>query len=115
MHRDKVYVNLKKTSTTDPIFMTVKTNFQTFNTILKQNIRLSKQNYYHSCFDHFNKDIKSTWRTIKQVLGRNNVSNEYPEKIKHENKIETDKHAVANKFNEYFTNIGPSLASSIIT
>ena len=29
-------------------------------------------------------------------------------------KIETDKHTIANKFNEYFTNICPSLASSII-
>ena len=38
---------------------------------------------------------KGTWRTIKQVLGRSNVSNEYPEKIKHENKIETDKHTIA--------------------
>ena len=27
VHRDKWYVNLKKTSTTDPIFMTMKTNF----------------------------------------------------------------------------------------
>ena len=60
--------------------------------------------------------IENMWNytTIKHVLGRSNVSNEYPEKVKHENKIETDKHTIANKFNEYFTNIGPSLASSII-
>ena len=95
--------------------MTMKTIFfQTYNKILKQNNRLAKRNYYHSCFNNYNKDIRSTWRTIKQVLDRSNVSNEYPEKITHENKIETDTHTIANKFNEYFTNIGPSLASSII-
>ena len=59
--------------------------------------------------------LKGTWRTIKQVLDRSNVGNEYPEKIKHENKIETDKHTIAHKFKKYFTNIGPSLASSVIT
>ena len=56
--------------------------FQTHNTILKQNIRLANRRYYYSCFNNYNKDIKSTWRTIKQELGRSNVSNEYPEKIK---------------------------------
>ena len=106
---------LKKTSTTDPICMTMKTNFQTYNKILERNFRLAKRNYYYICFNNYNKYIKSTWRTIKQVLGRSNVNNEYPEKIKHKNKIETDKYAIANTFNEYFTNISPSLASSIIT
>ena len=56
---------LKKTSTTDPIFMNMKTNFQTYNKIPKQNIRLSKRNNYYSCFNNYNTDIKSTWRTIK--------------------------------------------------
>ena len=29
------------------------------------------------------------------------------------NKIISDKHEMANKFNEYFTNIGPTLANKI--
>ena len=34
---------VKKTSTTDPIFITMNTNLQTYNTILKQNIRLANE------------------------------------------------------------------------
>jgi hypothetical protein len=35
------------------------------------------------------------------------------EEIKADSKIVTDKNEIANKFNEYFINVGPQLASEI--
>ena len=40
---------------------------------------------------------------------------DFPDKMNCGGTLETDKLLIANTFNEYFTNIGPSLASSIIT
>ena len=64
-HRDKLYVNLKQTKSDDPIFETRTINLRTYNKILKQNIRMAKRNYYFTCFQNYNHDIKNTWRTIK--------------------------------------------------
>ena len=52
-----------------------------------------------------------TWQTINKVLNRNKTREILPSFLqKNSNRNITDPIDIANKFNEYFVNIGPQLA-----
>ena len=59
--------------------------------------------------------MKKTWDTIKQIIGKTKTfKNGIPKRMVI-NGIETfDQNKIANRFNKYFTEIGPKLASSIL-
>ena len=63
-------------------------------------------------FHLYRNDIKKTWRTINTLLSRN-TSSSTPEALKINGNLITDKHAMANAFNDFFVTVGPDLAHSI--
>ena len=56
--------------------------------------------------------MKMTWQTINCVLNRNKNKGRLPDSLREKNRNISFTHqvAIANKFNEYFVNAGPSLA-----
>ena len=56
--RDNLYKTLKSTQIDTPEHANIKTNFQTYNKIIKKNIRLAKKLYYHQLFKK-----KMLWKT----------------------------------------------------
>ena len=112
-YRDKLYTTLKKTHTSSEQYDTLKINLRTYNKILRQNIRNAKQIHYETCFNQYKHDIKSTWMTIKEVMGKGAKADKYPESFRHGNKTLTNKQDIVNHFNNFFTNLGPTLASKI--
>ena len=49
----------------------MKTNFQTYNKIIKKNIRLAKKLYYHQLLLWKKKfHMKNKWKIIKEALGK---------------------------------------------
>ena len=113
-YRDKLYDKLHKTSTDSPEYITRKVNLQTYNRILKQNIRHAKKSYFHQCFEKFKSDIKQTWNTIKDILNKHKPTNSLPDYFTINDRPVTDLPTIVNEFNNYFTNIGPTLATKII-
>ena len=111
--RDKLYKTLKSKKPNTEAHNKFKINLQTYNRILKQNIRLAKKSYYHSCFENFKKDIKNTWLTIKQIINKHSDTKAFPKYFLIENTKITDPVQIANSFNRYFIEIGPSLAAKI--
>ena len=113
--RDKMYIKLKKTNPILPLYDTLKTNLRCYNNTLKKLIRTSKLEYYHNKFSKFKNDIKNTWLTIKEVINKNKSKNNAPDSININGNMITDTPSMVNEFNNYFANIGPLLASQIIT
>ena len=111
--RDKLYSKLQNCTINSNEYQRLKINLTTFNRILKQNIRNSKKLYYQQCFEKFKSDIKKTWRVIKEVIhaDKNNIL--LPNYFVIDDIPITDNKIIANKFNEYFTSIGPKLAENI--
>ena len=60
-------------------------------------------------------DMKGTWKILNSMIKGNNSVNSYPEKFKDNGSHITDCKSIANGFNSFFTNVGPSLASKITT
>ena len=77
------------------------------NTLLK----MEEKNYYQSLILANKSNLKKTWGIIKQVINEL----KYPKlsEFSHNCSISNDKKSIANAFNDYFVNIGPTLASKI--
>ena len=112
VHKNKLYRDWK--STTDNNEYRIKqVNFKTYERILKNMIKESKQKYYFDTFSAQKNDIKKTWATIDEKLNRKKNTADFPEEFLYKEKTITDLKDIAKSFNEYFSNIGPSLSEKI--
>ena len=80
---------------------------------LKSLIDKVKKDYFNDQFVKYQTDIKNTWKTIKMLLNKNRSSRKTQTKFcLNGSYIEGDL-KIANEFNKFFSEIGPSLASEI--
>jgi endonuclease/exonuclease/phosphatase family metal-dependent hydrolase/ABC-type dipeptide/oligopeptide/nickel transport system ATPase component len=112
--RDKLYRKLKTLSQDDPQFRSTQINLKTYNTILKKSIRHAKKLYYQNYFEKYKSDIKRTWNMISTILNKTGNSKHVPEYFIVDGNYLTDKGAIANAFNQYYTELGPNLANRIV-
>ena len=78
------------------------------NTLLK----MEEKKYYQSLILANKNNLKKTWGIIKQVINKSKCS-KLSSEFSHNGSILNDKKYIANAFNDYFVNIGPTLASKI--
>ena len=88
--------------------------YTNYKNTLTNLLRNAKKEYYCKQFTSCNRDIKGTWRTIKNVLNSSPNSRNIS-KIKNHGTATENKQTIAEIFNDFFTNIGPDLARSIPT
>ena len=80
---------------------------------LTQLLRLSKRNHISSEIELHKHNMKKMWGTLNNLLGRNRKQ-KLPDFFKNNDGIKvTDSSAIASYFNDFFTNIGSSLADRI--
>ena len=90
-----------------------KCNLNTYNEILKSNIRLAKRNHYYSLFEKYKYIIKYTWTNIKGLLQQSKVKKDFPDHYMINGEEITYSNIITNTFCKYFTDIGPSPAKNI--
>jgi hypothetical protein len=90
-----------------------KMKYQKYRNTLQSLLRISKKNHITSELDSYKNNMKKTWQTLNNLLGRN-VKPKTPSHFTDDDGSEIkDPIEIANKFNNFFTNIGPSLAAKI--
>ena len=74
-----------------------------------------KKKHYSQNILQFKYDIKKKWNVMKEIIGKvkHSKKSNFPRKLKIGNKIKTGENGIANEFNKYFADIGPSLAKNI--
>ena len=77
-------------------------------------LRNAKKDYYSTKIADDKSNPKQAWKTINSLLGRQNKPTIVNELKLGENSL-TNPRDIAEGFNEYFSNIGPNLASQINT
>jgi len=120
--RDNLYKKLLKTKKESPSYSRKRDTLNAHNAILKKILRKTKRDYYANEFQRFTNDCKSTWKLLNEITGRKSKKSELPSYFKKiistkdfenfEIKLEDDQ-TIANEFNDYFANVGSSLASKI--
>ena len=112
-YRDKLYKQLRLSNPNSLHYDTLKLNLKTYNMILRKSIISAKQMYYESRFNRIGNDIRRTWKTINEILTKNQTKNKFPTVFNDNGSMITDKVNIANKFNVFFTNIGEKIAKGI--
>ena len=111
--KNKLYKELRQTDTEDvEAFESIKIRFNRFHNILRQSIKEAKRIYFVRTFERFKYDIKQTWSTINETLQRKKKKS-LPSVFSHNGKMLRDSVEIANSFNQYFIDVGPSLANRI--
>jgi hypothetical protein len=105
--KNKLYLNFIKYPTKYN-----DSQFKKYRNRLNQIIRTAKIHYFHNKFDEQKDNIKETWKLIKSLLNKKKTNTEASRFI-YNNRVINDKKEIADKFNEYFTNIGPNLSQKI--
>src|ERR1043165_7281815 len=89
-----------------------RASFNSYRNKFKQIRRAAERTYYTDRIMNCENDLKKTWTVIKTLLSKNDISLAV-DSFLIDNIEVTDKAVIANKFNKFFTEIGPTLAANI--
>ena len=74
----------------------------------------AEKEHYEKLMDQYKYNLKRSWSLLKEVINRKKASSSCSRFLIN-NVVTNDKQNIANGFNSFFTNVGPSLASKIPT
>lgn len=88
--------------------------YKVYRNKLTQLLRIAKKQYFFNQFEATKNDLKLTWKIIKQALNKpqKNASN-YPSEFKVNDTVIDNDQDISEYFNDFFSNIGPSLDKNI--
>ena len=111
--KDQLYKNFRSLKNDHPNFETLKIEFKNYEKKLKNLIYTVKKKYFNDQFNKYRSDIKNTWQTIKTILNKNRSTRKNQTKFCVNGNIVEGDLKIANHFNKFFSEIGPTLASEI--
>ena len=89
-------------------------HYKTYKNLFEKIKKNAKKNYYQRKLELSENNIKNTWKVMKEIIGKSkNINDTFPKQIIVEQIEINDAQSIADKFNEYYVNVGPSLASKI--
>ena len=71
-----------------------------------------ERDYYDKAFAQNKHNLKKAWKLIKNIIGKN-TKKDVQHSFNIDGKLTSEKKVIANKFNQYFVNIGPTLERNI--
>ena len=106
--KNKLYLKLKKGNSAhnDELYKSYKRKLQ-------QLMKVAEKCHYHFLLVKYSNDMKKSWGVIKSIINKNQRPHIQGRFTIGENLITTDNELISNKFNDFFINIGPTLAKSI--
>ena len=107
-HKNKLYVKCKKVNSAFNEEL-----YKTYKRKLQQLMKVAEKHYYHDLLVKYSNDMKKSWGIIKNIINKNQKPQTQSRFKIGDNLITSDKNIICNKFNDFFVNIGPTLAKSI--
>jgi len=105
--KNKLYVNSIKYPTSEN-----KNLYKQYKAQLHRLLQRCEREYYDSLFIQYKNNMRKSWDLIKRVINKDS-KHTVPDMFSIDGKNVNVKHVIANKFNKYYVNIGPSLAKNI--
>ena len=82
--------------------------------IVTYETRKSKKDYFKNYFEKNKNDTSLIWKGVRQLITLKHKNKRQPRIITVKGKDVTNPKNIANAFNNFFTNIGPSLSKTIL-
>ena len=76
-------------------------------------LKSSKHSFYDAKFEKAKGNLRVTWKLLSEIVNHKRVKSKMPTTFVHSQNEISDPLQIANKFCEYFTNIGPSYAKKL--
>ena len=76
-------------------------------------IRISRKEYYKNKLDRNKDNIKGIWNILNSIIRDNVKQNSLPKYFKEDDIENYNMEEVADRFNNFFVNVGPDLESKI--
>ena len=93
----------------------IETDWKTYKKMknyVTNQLRLKKSKVIHDEIQKSKGDVKKTWKTLNLLIPRKNKGSKINSLITENGEIQDSKE-IANELNEYFVNVGPTLANKI--
>ena len=74
---------------------------------------MAEKHNYHDLLIKYSNDMKKSWGVIKSIINKNQKTHIQGRFKIGKNLTTSDNELISNKFNDFFINIGPTLAKSI--
>ena len=87
--------------------------YKSYKNKLTHSLRVAKRLYYNKKLDEYKSNAKSTWTLLNELINKKKMKCNFPSIFKSNEEYIFNPTHIANRFCEYFTNIGPNLAKSI--
>ena len=87
-----------------------KEKWRKYRNMLNKIIRDTQREYYKNLIKQYSNNCIGLWKTLGSIISKKNKQTKI-NKLKIDNKITNDPIQIANAVNDFFTNIGPNLAS----
>ena len=111
-YRDKLYKALQNTDRTSHLYFPLKQKLNKYNSLLKKIIREAKVKYYNSRLEESKSNMKKTWSVINEIICKTKHHKKGIKAIILNGKQLKDPQSIAESFNNFFVNIGPSLTKN---
>ena len=86
--------------------------YKSYRNKLNSLLLTAEKNHYENLMDQHKNNLKKTWSILKEVINKRKSSSSCSRFLIN-NVITTNKENIADGFNSFFTNVGPSLANKI--
>ena len=107
MIKNKLYLKYKRNPTPENL-----AHYKFYKSKLNRIVRNQERSYFNSKINDLKGNVKKTWSVIKEVINKNK-NTKINNKFLVNGEITEDRTIITNKFNDFFTNIGPNLAKEI--
>ena len=93
---------------------TLLNRYKVYKNKLQTIIRQSEKQFYSARIDKFRNNVSMTWKVLNEMINEKPVSKKIGQ-IEIDGSTVENPEIIANKFNNFFTNIGPDLQKHIPT
>ena len=88
--------------------------YKDYKNLFEKIKKCAKKKYYRNKIKLFENYIRGTWKIMKEIIGKKKCNSQILPKQILVDKIEVnDARSIAEKFNEFYVNVGPNLAKKI--
>ena len=87
--------------------------YTTYRNKLKHILLKAEKDHYASLLESYKSNMKKTWGILKEIINKNKVRKIQEQFKLSDGSVTSNKLIISEKFNEFFINIGPTLAKKI--
>ena len=86
--------------------------YKRFRNMLTDKLRIAERKHHETLIEKNKSNLRKSWKVLKEVLNRKKQASCYS-RFLIDNTISTDKQKISNGFNDFYINVGPTLARDI--